>query len=92
MSAFTVEAGQAYNRTSTGDVTTGDGAMIGFYVNSTAAGTLVFRRGGAGGTVLSGTITPLIGFHAFPALAPGGLHVTVGGTIDVTVFVAGGVA
>lgn len=85
------EYGVAVNRTTTGDViATTDCALLGFYVNSTTVGTVVLRRGGSGGTVLNGTITPAIGFHRFPAAAPGGLHLTVGGTIDVTFFVIAG--
>lgn len=82
--------GQAVNLTGTGNVG-GAGkesqTLLGFYVNSTAAGTLVLRRGGSGGTAISGTITPAIGWHNFPADCPGGLHATVGGTLDVTFFV-----
>jgi hypothetical protein len=89
MAAPVVEAGEAFNKTATGDVggVGRDMTLIGFYVNSTTAGTLVLRRGGSGGTVMSGTITPAIGWHFFPACAPGGLHVTIGGTLDVT-FIA----
>jgi hypothetical protein len=82
-----VQYGNAVNRTTTGDVTTRSCALLGFYVNSTTSGTIVLRKGGSGGTVLNGTITPAVGFHQFPASAPGGLHVTVGGTINVTFFV-----
>ena len=91
------EVGLAVNFTATGNVYTNtagnaDCVLLGFYVNSTTAGTLVFRKGGSGGTVLDGTITPAVGFHRFPASAPGGLHVTVGGTIDVTAFVIPGMS
>lgn len=93
MSQFTVESGKAVNFTATGDVVaTTDCVLLGFYVNSTSSGTVVFRSGGSGGTVLSGTITPAIGFHRFPANCPGGLHVTVGNTINVTAFVVAGAA
>lgn len=92
MSQFTVESGRAVNITATTDVTTADCACIGFYVNSTTAGTLVLRRGGSGGTVISGTITPAIGFHRFPANCVDGLHATVGGTLDATFFVVEGAA
>lgn len=85
-----MERGTAVNRTTTGDVTTANCVLLGFYVNSTTAGTVVFRKGGSAGTVLNGTITPAIGFHRFPASCPGGLHVTVGGTIDATFFVVEG--
>lgn len=82
------EVGQAKNMTATGDVVaTRSGSLLGFYVNSTNAGTLVLRMGGSGGTVLCGTITPAIGFHRFPASFLDGLHATIGGTaLDVTFF------
>lgn len=87
--AGNIEAGMAVNITATANVTTKDCRLLGFYVNSTNAGTLVLRRGGASGTVLCGTITPAIGFHRFPAASPGGLHATIGGSaLDVTFFVA----
>ena len=97
MSAPTIENGTAYNITATGQVGGAsavgrDTTLIGFYVNSTSAGTLVLRKGGSGGTVISGTITPAIGFHRFPAGVPAGLHATVGGTIDVTFFCVDGQA
>ena len=94
MSAPIIESGTAYNITATGNVGGAgrDSTLIGFYVNSTSAGTLVLRKGGSGGTVISGTITPAIGFHRFPAGVPAGLHATVGGTIDVTFFLVDGQA
>lgn len=90
--AYPVEFAPTVNLTGTGNVTATDTALLGFYVNSTTAGTLVLRKGGSGGTVLAGTITPVIGFHRFPASCVGGLHATVGGTIDVTFFVIPGIA
>lgn len=89
--ALPVEVGQAVNKTATADVTTANCALLGFYVNSTNVGTLVLRRGGSGGTVLCGTITPAIGYHPFPSRCPNGLHATIGGTaLDVTFFVIEG--
>jgi hypothetical protein len=88
MNTGVFETGRAINKTATGDVTTGNGKLLGFYVNSTNAGTIVLRNGGSGGTVMSGTITPAIGFHRFPADIEGGLYITIGGTaLDVTFFV-----
>jgi len=85
--AAVFEGGNYKNLTATGRVTTAACTLLGFYVNSTSAGTLVLRDGGSGGTVMSGTITPAIGFHRFPAtVGDTGLHATVGGTIDVTFF------
>lgn len=88
-----VQVGQAYNKTATGDVVaTTNCVLLGFYVNSTTGGTVVLRRGGSGGTVLCGTITPAIGFHHFPARCPGGLHATIANTLDVTFFVVEGLS
>lgn len=81
-----IEVGTGNNMTATGDVTTGNTSLIGFYVNSTSSGTLVLKKGGSGGTALSGTITPAIGFHRFPCGAPGGLHATIANTLNVTFF------
>lgn len=90
MSTPVLEFGNAVNVSATGDVTTVDCDLIGFYVNSTSSGTVVLRRGGSTGTVMNGTITPAIGFHRFPAACQGGLHLTVGGTINVTFFIVPG--
>jgi hypothetical protein len=82
-----IEIGTAKTLTVTGDITTGNTALIGFYVNSTNAGTRVLKKGGTGGTALCGTITPAVGFHRFPCDAPGGLHATIAGTaLNVTFF------
>ena len=62
-------------------------ALLGFYVNSTTGGTMVFRDGGSGGTVVSGTITPAAGtYHRFPCSFPNGGHVTIANTLNVTLF------
>ena len=51
----------------------------------------MLRDGGASGTVMSGTITPAIGFHRFPANVGTSLHATIAGTaLDVTFFFAAG--
>jgi len=88
MSAPVAEVGGYKNITATGAVSTGACQLIGFYVNNTNAGTLVLRDGGASGTVMSGTITPVIGFHRFPANVGTSLYATEGGTLDVTFFYA----
>jgi hypothetical protein len=91
MSQPVAEVGGYKNITATGAVSTGPCQLIGFYVNSTTIGTLVLRNGGASGEVMSGTITPAIGFHRFPANVGGSLYATVGGTaLDVTFFFAAG--
>lgn len=88
----TMMIGTTANLTATGDVTTADCVVLGFYVNSTTGGTLVLRKGGSGGTVLGGTITPAIGYHPYPASAKGGLHATIANTLDVTFFIRTGAA
>ena len=90
MSQPVAECGAYKNITETGAVTSGPCQLIGFYVNSTTVGTLVLRDGGASGTVVSGTITPAVGFHRFPANIGTSLYFTEGGTMDVTFFFASG--
>ena len=91
MSQPVAEVGGYKNITATGAVSTGPCQLIGFYVNNTTAGTLVLRNGGASGEVMSGTITPLIGFHRFPANVGASLYATIAGTgLDVTFFFAAG--
>lgn len=81
------QVGRPVNITATGAVCTKSAAILGFYVNNTTAGTLIFRvgaNGSASGTVVSGTITPAIGWNAYPIAGSDGIHVTVGGTLDAT--------
>jgi len=91
MSQPVAEVGGYKNITATGAVSNGPCQLIGFYVNNTTIGTLVLRNGGASGEVMSGTITPAIGFHRFPANVGVSLYATIGGTgLDVTFFFAAG--
>lgn len=84
------EAGSPINISSSGAVSLEPGTLLGFYVNSTTSGTVVVRDGGAAGTAISGTITPVIGFHRFPAACTTGCYLTLANTIDVTAFFAAG--
>ncbi len=84
--------GTSVNITATGTVSRPDCALIGFYVNSTSSGTLVLRVGGASGTAISGTITPAIGWHSFPASCVGSLHATIANTLNVTFFIQEGMS
>ena len=86
--------GSASNLTATGNIGAAgsDKALLGFYVNSTTSGTIVLRVGGSSGTVVSGTITPVIGWHGFPLSGPGGIHATIGGTLNVTFLYKDGVS
>ena len=91
MSQPGAEVGGYKNITETGAVTSGPCQLIGFYVNSTNVGTLVLRNGGASGEVMSGTITPAIVFHRFPANVGVSLYATIAGTaLNVTFFFAAG--
>lgn len=61
------------------------GTILGFYVNSTSSGTIALSAGTAsGGTALTGTITPAIGWHTLPLTEPTGIYCTIGATINVT--------
>jgi hypothetical protein len=88
MAAYGAEGGMYRNLTSTGAISLSPGTLLGFYVNSTSSGTIVLKDGGTGGTVVSGTITPAVGFHRFPATFQSSAHATIGGTLDVTFFFA----
>jgi hypothetical protein len=85
------KAGTPVNLTSSGAITAGaNGSMLGFYVNSTNAGTLVIKDGGSGGTARTGTITPAVGWHFLPLMgvSSSGLYATIAGTaLDVTFIV-----
>jgi len=80
---FSIEFGSPKNLTGTGTVNTNPGALLGFYVNSTSAGTIAFTDGA---DTVSGTITPAIGFHRFPAAFKNLPIATIGGTLNVTLF------
>ena len=81
--------GRYVNITSTAAVApAGAGHLLGFYVNSTAGGTLVLKDGGSSGTAITGTITPAIGWHFLPLKTNGEMYATIGGTaLNVTFIV-----
>lgn len=76
--------------TASGQVSLQSCVLVGFYVGSTSSGTVVLRNGGAAGTAVSGTITPAVGFHPFPAAFPAGCYATIGATASITFIVAAG--
>jgi hypothetical protein len=92
MSAPVLEyASKSVNLTATGNIATGNGVLIGVCANSSTAGTVVFRDGGASGTVLNGALALTAGtFVRFPVRFTGGLHVTIAGTLDATFFIVEG--
>lgn len=68
------------------------GSLVGFYVNSTNAGTIVIYDGtDATGTAISGTITPAIGWREYPAFCTTGCFFEIAGTaLNVTAIFAAG--
>jgi len=85
------QSGTPVNLSATGAVSLCPGSILGFYVNSTAGGTLVFRDGGSAGTAITGTITPVIGWHEFPAAITTSAHVTIAvAGLNITVMFAAG--
>jgi len=84
------ETGVAKNITASANIKASQGLLLGFYVNSTSSGTIaLYDDAGTGTTTaLSGTITPAIGFHRFPASFANGLYAVIGSTLNVTIFYA----
>lgn len=78
--------GQPANVTASAVVNARPCYLIGFYVNSTTSGTLVIHDSASAGTnnAISGTITPAIGFHRFPAALGSGLRVVIANTLNIT--------
>lgn len=80
------------NLTASALIKTGFGSIKGMYVNSTSAGTIKFwDNTSAATTVINNTITPAVGYHALGPAPEGasfanGLYVTIGGTLDVTIY------
>ncbi len=88
MSMPTAEVGSCKRLTASAAVCAGPCQLLGFYVASTTLGTFVLTDGS---TAISGTITPEIGFHRFPATIGTSLTATIAGTaLDVTFFYASG--
>ena len=88
-----VQSGTPVNLSATGAVSIASGTLIGFYVNSKTAGaTLVLTHGStSGGVAISGTITPLIGWHEYKVYCPTGLYATIAvQPMDITFSFAGG--
>jgi hypothetical protein len=76
--------GQGRIATATSTVNARPSNLLGFYVNSTTAGTIVFHDAAAATNAVTGTITPAIGWHALPICFGVGIHVVIGGTLNVT--------
>lgn len=86
--AYIKHSGTPINLTSSGAISLAPGSLLGFYVNSTSSGTIVLKDGGTSGTAISGTITPAVGWHFFPAEFTTSAYATLGSTINVTFIFA----
>jgi hypothetical protein len=102
MTAKVVDVGQGYgsftshstqggfwiNKTASGVVLAFPAMLIGFYVNSTTAGTIqLFDNASAAANPTGGIITPVAGLQWYPAILLNGLFVNIAGTaLDVTFF------
>lgn len=83
-------AGGSGNPASVAETTALPGCILGFWCNSTTAGTVAIstNNGGVAGTSIIGTITPTAGtFYNIPLLSPNGIFATIANTLDVTFFV-----
>lgn len=76
-----MDYGQPVTITGTGRISPRGGQMIGFYVNSTTAGTIALTD--ANGAI-GDTMTPAVGWNFYPIGYVGSLAATIGGVISVT--------
>lgn len=85
------QGGTPVNLSASGAISLTSGNLLGFYVNSTSSGVINFKDGGTGGTAITGSITPVIGFQRLPAYFTTSCYLTlVSGSINVTAFFAAG--
>ena len=85
------EVGTYANVNASGLVHTGPGQLIGIFVASAAATPTikVWDQTSAAAPVLVNTFTPVAGnFYRMPTAFKNGLFITIGGTVDCTVFYA----
>jgi hypothetical protein len=76
----TTQGGFPVNVSATGSVLAVPGQLLGFYVNSTNAGTLVLYDALSATNPISGTITPALGWNQFPSIHLVGAWAVIGGT------------
>jgi hypothetical protein len=88
MTSMVRKSGVPTNLTASGAVSLGPGTLLGFYVGSTTSGTIILKDGGTGGTAVSGTITPAVGWHEFPCDFTTSCYATIANTLNVTLFFA----
>jgi hypothetical protein len=90
MAIGNLQTGAPKNVTATGNICPRSGALLGFYVNSTSTGTIIFYDSATTTTttVITGTITPAIGWHTLPVTFVNGLYVVIANTLNVTLVFA----
>lgn len=89
MSQPVVESGNYRNITSSTQIRSGQGALMGIFVASASATPTikVWDSLSASGNVLVNTFTPVGGtYYPIPGSFGTGLFVTISGTVDCTVF------
>ena len=90
MSNFS-QTGAPVNKSASGVVATGQCNLLGVFCASSSSGTLkLWDNASAGsGTVVVNTFSLTAGtFYPIPASTADGLYATIGGTADVTFFIA----
>jgi hypothetical protein len=83
--------GAPVNMTASGAAATGSAQLIGVFCASSSSGTLKLydNASAASGTVVVNTFSLTAGtFYPIPASLANGLYATIGGTADVTFFIA----
>jgi hypothetical protein len=90
MSIGALNIGQYKNMTATANVLPRQGALLGFYVNSTTGGTIQFYDSATTGTgtPITGVITPVVGWHEIPVGVTAGVYAVIANTLNVTVVTA----
>lgn len=76
------QVGIPVNKTATANISALDGAMLGFYVNSTTTGTVQFYDSATTTTTIpiTGVITPAIGWNPLPITFANGLYAVIAGS------------
>lgn len=89
MAIGNLQVGNYKIKTSSGNVkAASDGAMLGFFCNSTSTGTIIFYDDPATGTTtpITGTITPTAGtWYQIPVAFSTGLNAVIANTLNVTI-------
>lgn len=76
------QVGIPKNVSATANLSALDGAMLGFYANSTSSGTVQFYDSATTTTTtpITGVITPAIGWNALPVTFVNGLYAVIAGS------------